>query len=65
MKYKYMYMVTYTFEASGRGGQGRVFISREVPISRPEDIEAIEALQNKRNGFKCAVSGFYLLDKEV
>ena len=54
---QYQYMVTYTFA----NGNGRVFITRTAPIASPEDIEAIEAIMNDRNGFKCAISGFFLL----
>lgn len=54
---QYVYLVPYTFE----NGNGRVFITRSTPISTPEDIEGIEAIQNERNNFRCAVMGFYLL----
>lgn len=54
---QYQYMVTYTFA----NGNGRVFVTRAAPIASPEDIEAIEAIQNERHGFTCAISGFFLL----
>lgn len=59
---KYVYMVTFTFSGGGKGsGTGRVFVTRESPISTPEHIEGIEAVQNARRGYTCAVTGFFLL----
>lgn len=58
----YEYLVSYTFDSPTRSGSGRVFFTRTAPISSPEDIEEIEAIQNERNGFTCAIMGFYLLN---
>lgn len=58
---KYEYLVSYTFQSRIGGGGGRVFVTRNAPIGSAEDIEAIEAIQNERNNFKCAVMGFQLL----
>lgn len=58
----YTYMVAYSFATDlGGSGFGRVFITRSEPISLPEHIEGIEAIQNERNGFRCAIQSFNLL----
>lgn len=57
---QYVYMVAYTF-GGVTSGSGRVFVTRTEPISSPEHIEGIEALQNERHGFRCAITGFFLL----
>ena len=58
---KYEYLVAYTFQNTTGSGNGRVFVTRDAPIGYAEDIEAIEAIQNERNNFKCAVMSFQLL----
>lgn len=58
----YVYLVSYSFQSSaGAAGNGRVFITRDQPIAYAEDIEAIEALQNERNNFRCGIMNFQLL----
>lgn len=58
---KYEYLVSYTFANASGHGSGRVFVTRERPIEYAEDIEAIEAFQNERNDFRCAIMSFQLL----
>lgn len=60
---QYTYLVSYSFAtAAGGSGFGRVFVKQEFPINTPEHVEQIEAFQNERNGFRCAVLNVVLLD---
>lgn len=54
---QYQYMVPYSFG----NGVGRAFITRTAPMSTPEDIEDIEKQLREKNGYMCAVTGFFLL----
>lgn len=60
-QYEYMFAYTFMKPGSAGSGSGRVFFKLNVPVTKPEHIEEVEAFQNQRNGFTCAVVNFQLL----
>lgn len=57
----YRYMITYNFQ----NGTGRMDLNRKHKIKTFEDLRGIDDYLFEKNGFKCCVSHYKLLNRTI